>query len=99
LVLVEVLGGTGVHITWSHTLREPSVDIEDALAHETSALDIALAAGCGGVINRDAVCGVLTECLQDVSSAILAMLYLFALLLGFLFVFVTVLGFKIDQCY
>jgi hypothetical protein len=60
-------------------------------------LDVALASGCGGAINRDVVCGLLTECLEDVSFAILAMLYSFALLLGFLFLFVSVLGFKIDQ--
>jgi hypothetical protein len=33
--------------------------------------------GCGGSIDRDAVCGMLTECLQDVSPAILAMPHLF----------------------
>jgi hypothetical protein len=60
-------------------------------------LDVALASGCRGAINRDVVCGLLTECLEDVSFAILAMLYSFALLLGFLFLFVSVLGFKIDQ--
>jgi hypothetical protein len=34
-------------------------------------------------INRDVVCGVLTRCLQDASSTILMMPYLFASLLGF----------------
>jgi hypothetical protein len=31
-------------------------------------LDIALVSRCAGTIDRDVVCGVLTECLQDVSS-------------------------------
>jgi hypothetical protein len=60
-------------------------------------LDIVLASGCRGAINHNAVCGLLTECLQDVSSGILVISYLFALLLGFLFLFVSVLGFEIDQ--
>jgi hypothetical protein len=46
-------------------------------------LDIALTSWCGGVVSRDTVCGLLTECLRDVSSAIPVMLYLFALLLNF----------------
>jgi hypothetical protein len=73
-------------------LREPSADAEDALAHETIALDVALASGHGGVINHDNVCGLLIEWLRDVSSAILAIPYLFALLLGFLFLFLSMLG-------
>jgi hypothetical protein len=40
-------------------------------------LDLELASGCGGTINRDAVRGLLTECLQDVSFAVLVMSYLF----------------------
>jgi hypothetical protein len=69
-------GGKCVRTTESPLLREPSADVEDALTRETSALDIALASGHYGL---------LTECLQDVSSTILAMPYLFALLLGFYF--------------
>jgi hypothetical protein len=59
------------------TLRMPSL--------EMSTLDIALALGHRGAINRDAICGLLTGCLQDVGSTILTMPYLFALLLGFYF--------------
>jgi hypothetical protein len=40
-------------------------------------LDIALASGRGGTINHDAICGLLTKCLQDVSFAILKVSYLF----------------------
>jgi hypothetical protein len=44
----------------------------------TGVLDIALTLGHGGAVSRDAVCGLLTECLQDVSSTVPAMLCLFA---------------------
>jgi hypothetical protein len=50
----------------------------------TGVLDIALTSGHGGAISRGAVCGLLIECLQDVSSVVLAILCLFALLLNFL---------------
>jgi hypothetical protein len=72
------LGVEDVHTTESPSSREPPIEIEAALTRETSMLDIALALGRRGTINHDAVCGLLTECLQDVSFAILAMSYLFA---------------------
>jgi hypothetical protein len=56
-------GGKDVCPIESPLLREPSADVEDALTHETNALDVALALGHGGAINRDAICGLLTECL------------------------------------
>jgi hypothetical protein len=56
-------GGKGVRTTKSPLLREPSADVEDALAHETSVLDIALASRHGEAINHDVVCGLLTKCL------------------------------------
>jgi hypothetical protein len=90
-------GGKDVHPTEPPLVRVQSADAEDALAHEISMLDVALALGRGRAINCVAICGLLTECLEDVSFAILTMLYSFALLLGFLFLFVSVLGFKIDQ--
>jgi hypothetical protein len=77
-------------------VRDPSANVEDALACETGMLDIVLALGHRGTVNCDAVSGLLTEWLQDVSSAILAMLCLFALLLSFLFFFVSVPGYEID---
>jgi hypothetical protein len=70
--------GEDVHTTDSHSLREPPIEVETALTHDTSVLEIALASGHGVTINRDVVCGLLTECLQDVSFAILMMSYLFA---------------------
>jgi hypothetical protein len=77
--------GKGVRTTESPLLREPSTDVEDAHAHETSVLDIAVASRCEEATNHDTVCGLLTKCLYNVSSAILAMPYLFALLLGFFY--------------
>jgi hypothetical protein len=49
----------------------------------TGVLDISLSSACGGAISCDVVCGLLTECLQDVSSVVPAMLCLVALLLKF----------------
>jgi hypothetical protein len=63
----------------SPSSREPPIEVEATpAARETSMLDIALASGHGGTINHDDVCGLLTECLQDVNFAILMMSYLFA---------------------
>jgi hypothetical protein len=89
--------GKGVRTTKSPLLREPSADVKDALAHETNVMDIALALEHRGAINCDIVCSLLTKCLQDVSSVVLVMPYLFALLLGFLLLFLSVVGFKIDK--
>jgi hypothetical protein len=76
--------------------NSPSVDVEDNFFHETGVLDTVLASGHGRAINRDAICGLLTECLHDVSSTIHMTLCLFALLLDFLFSFVFVLGNEIN---
>jgi hypothetical protein len=81
----KAFGGKGVRATEFPLLWEPLADIEDALAYETSVLDIVLASGHGEAINHDVVCGLLTKCLQDVSSTILVMPYLFTSLLGFYF--------------
>jgi hypothetical protein len=50
----------------------------------TGVLDIVLMSGCRGAVSHDAVCGLLTVCLQDMSFAAPAMLCLLALLLDFL---------------
>jgi hypothetical protein len=57
--------------------------VEGFVTCDTSVVDVALASRLGEVINRDSVCGRLNECLQDVSSVILMMLCLFAMLLCF----------------
>jgi hypothetical protein len=68
-------------LLWIWQLRvfvlKPTIEVEAALTRETSMQDLALALGHGGTINRDVVCGLLTECLQDVSYAVLVMSYLF----------------------
>jgi hypothetical protein len=56
--------------------REPLANTETATPHDTSVLDIALVSGHAGTINHDYVCGLLAECLRNVSSAILIMPYL-----------------------
>jgi hypothetical protein len=48
----------------------------------TSVLDIALTSGHGGAVSYDTICGMLTECLQDVSFTVPTMLCLLALLLN-----------------
>jgi hypothetical protein len=57
-------GGKNVCLAESSLLQEPSTDVEDALARDTSVLDIALVLGRRGAINHDTICGLLTECLQ-----------------------------------
>jgi hypothetical protein len=74
-------GGREVRLDECLLLQEPLDGVEDALTRKISVLDIALASRHRGAINYDAVCGLLTECLQDVSSTIFAVFCLFALLL------------------
>jgi hypothetical protein len=52
----------------SSSTKDPSVHVEASQAHGASVLDIALVLGCAGTVDRDVVCGLLMECLQDVSS-------------------------------
>jgi hypothetical protein len=51
-------------------------DVETTLGHKASVLDIALVSGSVGTVNRDAIYGLLNECLKDVSSAMLVVPYL-----------------------
>jgi hypothetical protein len=76
-------GGEDVCLTKSPSLREPSANVEGAITHDTSVVDVALASRPRGVINRDPVCSLVSECLQDVSSTILVILGLFTMLLCF----------------
>jgi hypothetical protein len=69
-------GREEVHAAKSPSPREPPADIEIATPHDTSVLDIALVSGHAGTVDRDAVCGLLTKCLQDVSFAMFVMPYL-----------------------
>jgi hypothetical protein len=72
----EELGHEGVHAAKSPSSREPLADIETATPRDTSVLDIALVSGHVVTVNRDVVCILLVECLQDVSSVVFAMPYL-----------------------
>jgi hypothetical protein len=62
-------GCGGVHATErtsgaeSPSVREPLVDIETAHTHEASMSDIVLVSGHARTVNRDAVYGLLIECL------------------------------------
>jgi hypothetical protein len=71
------LGCQNVHTTRSPSSRELPFEAEAALTHEAGVLGIALASRCGGIIGHDTVCSLLTEYLQEVSFAILAVSYLF----------------------
>jgi hypothetical protein len=70
-VVTTGFGGEDVRTTGSPLSQKPSADVKATLARETGVLDIALVSRSGGSISRDAVCGLLNECLQDVTSAIL----------------------------
>jgi hypothetical protein len=63
----SVLGGASVdeQVTdaGSVSVRDPPVQAD---THEASVCDITLVLGRTGVVNCDAVCGLLIKCLQDV---------------------------------
>jgi hypothetical protein len=63
-------------------VQKPSIDVEEIIIHEVGMIDVALASRRGGAIERNDLCGLLTDCLQDVRFTILAVLCLFALLLN-----------------
>jgi hypothetical protein len=71
------LGGKDVCTTESLSSRESPIKAEAAFTRKAGMLDITLALGCGGTVNRDAIYGLLIECLRDVSFAIPAVSYLF----------------------
>jgi hypothetical protein len=91
------LRGEDVRTTDSLSSLEPPVEVEAALAHETGVLDNALALGREGTTKRDVVCGLLTECLQDISSAVLMMSYLFARCWVFTFSFFCTYAVKLTK--
>jgi hypothetical protein len=57
--------------------REPLANPKNATPCGTGVLDIALVSGRMRIVNRDVVCNLLGECLQDVSSAMFTMPYCF----------------------
>jgi hypothetical protein len=96
MVVDDGRGREDVCLTKSPSLREPSANVKGVITHDTGVVDVSLASRPGGVFNYDSVCILLNECLQDVSSAILSMLCLFAMLLCFSFFSVSVVGYEID---
>jgi hypothetical protein len=77
-------------------VQKPSIDAEEIFVRKGGMIDVALALRCGGAIERNDLCGLLTDCLQDVRFTILVVLCLFALLLNFDFLFAFVIGHEID---
>jgi hypothetical protein len=75
-VVAKESGHEEVHAAKSPSPREPPTDIEIATPRDTSVLDIVLVSGHAGTVDRDVVCGLLTKCLRDVSSAMFVMPYL-----------------------
>jgi hypothetical protein len=61
----------------STSMRDPPVQAETIHTREASVCDIALVSGHTGAIDRDAVYGLLTDCLQDVSSIVFTLHLMF----------------------
>jgi hypothetical protein len=50
--------------------RDPPVGVETTSSHDITVCDVALVSHCTGTIDRDAVCGMLIECSQDVTFVV-----------------------------
>jgi hypothetical protein len=72
--IAKGLGGDDVRTT-APLIAKPPADVEAALGREAGMLHIALVSRRRWTISHDAVCGLLNECLQDVSFPILASSY------------------------
>jgi hypothetical protein len=62
--------------------RYQLVEAKTGPSHKIAMCDVALVSRRTGAVDRDAVCSLLTECLQDVGSVLLT-LYFSCLLLNF----------------
>jgi hypothetical protein len=60
-------------------------DAEEIIVCEGGMIDVGLGLWRGGAIECNNLCGVLSDCLQDVRLGVLAMLCLLTLLLNFYF--------------
>jgi hypothetical protein len=60
-------------------VQKPSTVVGEIIIHEGGMINVALTSRHRGAIERDDLCGLLSDCLQDVRFAILVMLRLFAL--------------------
>jgi hypothetical protein len=72
-------------------------DAEEIIACEGGVIDVVLASRHGGAIEHNNLCGVLSDCQQDVRFGVLAMLSLPTLLLNFLFLIISVIGNEIER--
>jgi hypothetical protein len=59
-------------------VQTPSIDVGEIIFREGGMINVALTSRHGGAIEHDDLCGLLSDCLQDVRFTILAMLCLFA---------------------
>jgi hypothetical protein len=66
-------------------VQKPSSDVGEIIVHEGGMINVALTSRREGAIEHDDICGLLSDCLQDVRFAILVMLRLFALQQNFNF--------------
>jgi hypothetical protein len=57
----------------SASAQNPPIQVEASPARGANALDIMLLSRRVGTLNHDNVCGLLSECLQDVSSSVLVL--------------------------
>jgi hypothetical protein len=64
-------------------VQKPSIDVEEIIVHEGGMIDVVLASRHRGAIERNDLCCLLTDCLQEVRFTILAVLRLLSLLLNF----------------
>jgi hypothetical protein len=82
---VKDLGRGGVYIaghvigSGSASARDPLVQVETAPALEARILEVGLVSGRTGTADCDTVCGMLTWCLEDVSSIafVVSLLFIF----------------------
>jgi hypothetical protein len=81
--------GDEVPETQSALAKNVFIASDDIVAREGGVIDMALASRRGGVVHREDLCVVLTDCLQDVSFIPL-MVSFFHRPVGFLFMFVFV---------
>jgi hypothetical protein len=64
-------------------VKKSLTDGEEIIVHVGRVIDVALASRRGGAIECNHLCGVLSDCRQDVRLGVLAMLCLLTLLLNF----------------
>jgi hypothetical protein len=59
-------------------VQKPSTDVGEIIFHKGGMINVSLASRRGGAIDCTDLCGLLSDCLQDIRFAILAKLHLFA---------------------